>query len=125
MGGSIINSRMSDRIASAVAVRDDMVQCSTDQLISVSSLGLPSFRPVYLFLCRVPLEIMYACLASKLEHQPQKPPSPHSLRQLLHECKQTIAGAVVIRQKFLHFAKPALIAAAPADIEKHMQVIIY
>jgi hypothetical protein len=67
---------------------------------------------------------MYECLSSKLDHQPQKPPSPLSLRQLLYECKETIAGAVMVRQKFLHFATPAYLDASDADVDSHIQVSI-
>ncbi|CAG0924926.1 unnamed protein product, partial [Notodromas monacha] len=101
----------------------DGMENALGQPLSISSLGLPSFKPVYLFLCRIPLDIMYECLSSKLDHQPQKPPSPLSLRQLLYECKETISGAVMIRQRFLHFATPAYLDASDADIDFHIQEI--
>jgi hypothetical protein len=115
--------KAADRKNSAIAC--DMIDDINGALMSVTSMGLPSFRPAYLFLCRVPFEIMYLCLSSKLKHQPQKPPSPHSLRQLLYECKQTIAGAVKIRQKFLRFAKPALFGAPESDIDFYVEVSIF
>jgi hypothetical protein len=109
-------------IRCALILKDSGTEHPTVELFSLSSLGLPRIRPAYLFLCHIPLDIAYECLSSKLEHQPQKPPSPLSLRQLLLECKETITGAVTVKQQFLHFSKPALIGASYADKEKHFQV---
>jgi hypothetical protein len=105
------------RAVATSAANEETIGC-----LSIKDLGLPSFRPAYLFLCRIPLDIMYECLSSKLEHQPQKPPSPLSLRQLLYECKETISGAVMVRQKYLHFVAPALLDASSTDVDIHVMV---
>ena len=36
-------------------------------------MGLPSFRPIYLFLVRIPLDVVHECLKLRLEQQPEEP----------------------------------------------------
>ena len=45
-------------------------------------MGLPSFRPTYLFLVRVPLDVVHECLRLRLEQRPQGDPSFLSIRQV-------------------------------------------
>lgn len=45
-------------------------------------LGLPSFRPLYMFLCRVPLDIIHESLRLRLQHRPKGEPSSLSVRQV-------------------------------------------
>lgn len=44
--------------------------------------GLPSFRSLYLFLSRVPLDIVHECLRLRLQHRPKGEPSSLSVRQV-------------------------------------------
>lgn len=44
--------------------------------------GLPSFRSLYLFLARVPLDIIHECLRLRLQHRPKGEPSSLSVRQV-------------------------------------------
>lgn len=44
--------------------------------------GLPSFRSLYLFLCRVLLDIIHECLRLRLQHRPKGEPSSLSVRQV-------------------------------------------
>ena len=44
--------------------------------------GLPSFRSLYLFLSRVPLDIIHECLRLRLQHRPKGEPSSLSVRQV-------------------------------------------
>ena len=49
--------------------------------------GLPSFRSLYLFLSRVPLDIIHECLRLRLQHRPKGEPSSLSVRQVkTHTC---------------------------------------
>ncbi len=45
-------------------------------------MRLPSFRAPYLFLCRVPLDVVHECLRIRLEQKPQEP-SELSIRQVI------------------------------------------
>ena len=53
------------------------------------AMNLPSFRAVYLFLCRVPKDIILECLKIRLEQKPLEP-SELSIRQLMRECKDAL-----------------------------------
>lgn len=44
--------------------------------------GLPSFRPLYLFLSRISLDIIHECLRLRLQHRPKGEPSDLSVRQV-------------------------------------------
>ena len=44
--------------------------------------GLPSFHSLYLFLCRVLLDIIHECLRLRLQHRPKGEPSSLSVRQV-------------------------------------------
>jgi hypothetical protein len=44
-------------------------------------MKLPSFRAPYLFLCRIPLDVIHECLKIRLEQKPQEP-SELSIRQV-------------------------------------------
>ena len=43
---------------------------------------LPSFRPIYLFLVRIPLDVIHECLKLRLEQRPDKDPSLLSLQSV-------------------------------------------
>jgi len=45
-------------------------------------MSLPSFRPTYLFLVRIPLDIIHECLKLRLEQRPDKDPSLLSLQSV-------------------------------------------
>lgn len=45
--------------------------------------GLPSFCSLYLFLSRVPLDIIHECLRLRLQHRPKGEPSSLSVRQVI------------------------------------------
>lgn len=46
-------------------------------------MGLPSFRPLYLFLVRIPLDVLHEALRLRLEQQPEADPSLLSVRQVI------------------------------------------
>ena len=50
------------------------------------SLNLPQFRTLYVFLCRIPLDIIHEALYIRLEQKPAEP-SALSIRQLMQEFK--------------------------------------
>ena len=45
-------------------------------------MELPSFRPTYLFMVRIPLDVIHECLRLRLEQKPKKDPSPYSIRHV-------------------------------------------
>ena len=57
--------------------------------IPLQEINLPSFRAVYLFLCRVPKDVINECLKIRLEQKPLEP-SELSIRQLMRECKDAL-----------------------------------
>ncbi|XP_068698407.1 mitogen-activated protein kinase kinase kinase 4-like isoform X1 [Montipora foliosa] len=63
--------------------------------------GLPSFRSLYLFLCRIPLDIIHESLRLRLQHRPKGEPSPLSVRQLLRECKDVLLAGVLVKDYYL------------------------
>ncbi|XP_023342644.1 mitogen-activated protein kinase kinase kinase 4 isoform X2 [Eurytemora carolleeae] len=72
-----------------------------------ASMNLPSFRATYLFLCRVPRDIMHECLIIRLEQKPLEP-SELSIRQLMRECKEALKLAVGERQKYISRVKAGI-----------------
>ncbi|XP_045197016.1 mitogen-activated protein kinase kinase kinase 4-like isoform X2 [Mercenaria mercenaria] len=65
-------------------------------------IGLPSYRPTYIFLLQVLLEVIHEAMKIRLE-QLQNPigePSFLSIRQLIIECKDVLAKAVLVKQDY-------------------------
>ncbi|XP_076445793.1 mitogen-activated protein kinase kinase kinase 4-like [Babylonia areolata] len=71
-------------------------------------MGLPSFRPTYLFLVRVPLDIVHECLRLRLEQRPQGDPSFLSIRQLIRECKEVLYAATIVKQYYQFMVDPVM-----------------
>ncbi|XP_071480035.1 mitogen-activated protein kinase kinase kinase 4-like [Diadema antillarum] len=63
-------------------------------------MNLPSFMPAYLFLVRIPLDVMHECLRFRLEHKPAADPSRHSIQQLIRECKEVIGACTHVKQYY-------------------------
>lgn len=53
------------------------------------SLKLPQYRTLYLFLCRMPMDVIRESLCIRLEQKPAEP-SALSIRQLMQEFKVSI-----------------------------------
>lgn len=51
------------------------------------SMGLPSYRTIFLFLALVALEVVHAYLIMRIEQKPEKP-SPLSVKQLMRELRE-------------------------------------
>lgn len=51
-------------------------------------LNLPSYRTLYLFLCRMPMDVIRESLCIRLEQKPAEP-SALSIRQLMQEFKES------------------------------------
>ena len=45
-------------------------------------MNLPSFKPTFLFLVRIPLDVIHECIRLRLEQQPETEPSIHSVKQV-------------------------------------------
>ena len=45
-------------------------------------MGLPSFKPAYLCLLRIPLDVIHECLRLRLEQRPEADPSSLSVKQV-------------------------------------------
>ena len=62
---------------------DILVPVQTDVCCSdFRQLNLPSFKPTFLFLVRLPLDIIHECIRLRVEQRPKKEPSIHSVRQV-------------------------------------------
>ncbi|XP_059082749.1 mitogen-activated protein kinase kinase kinase 4-like isoform X4 [Tigriopus californicus] len=70
-------------------------------------MNLPSFRAPYLFLCRIPLDVIHECLKIRLEQKPHEP-SELSIRQLMRECKEVLRIAVIERQTYISRVRAAI-----------------
>lgn len=71
------------------------------------ALNLPSYRAAYLFLCRIPLDLIHEFLRLRLETKPERP-SSMSIRQLIRELKEGLHLAVLHRQRYILSMKTAL-----------------
>ncbi|XP_022089854.1 mitogen-activated protein kinase kinase kinase 4-like [Acanthaster planci] len=78
-----------------------------------TAMGLPSFMPAYLFLLRIPLDVMHECLRFRLEHKPAVDPSAHSIQQLIYECKEVIRSSVHMKQYYQSMVS----AVTPDDVK--------
>uniref|UniRef100_A0A672J5D8 Mitogen-activated protein kinase kinase kinase 4 n=1 Tax=Salarias fasciatus TaxID=181472 RepID=A0A672J5D8_SALFA len=65
-------------------------------------MDLPSFRPAFLVLCRVLLNVIHECLKLRLEQRPAGEPSLLSIKQLVRECKEVLKGGLLMKQ-YYHF----------------------
>ncbi|XP_071455786.1 mitogen-activated protein kinase kinase kinase 4 [Hetaerina americana] len=69
--------------------------------------GLPSYIAAFLFICRIPLDVIHAYLQIRYQQKP-KDPSILSIRQLMREFKEGLHIAVLQRQRYLHLIRTAL-----------------
>ncbi|RUS75685.1 hypothetical protein EGW08_016551 [Elysia chlorotica] len=65
-------------------------------------MGLPSFRPTYLFLVKIWMDVVHECLKLRRDQTPIGEPSFLSIRQLIRECKEVLKGACQVKQ-YYHF----------------------
>lgn len=72
------------------------------------ALNLPSYKPSFLFLAAVPLEVIHEFLLMRLEQKPVNP-SPLSVRQLMRELKEGLKIATVQRQRFIDYVETVLV----------------
>uniref|UniRef100_A0A3P9ITJ2 Mitogen-activated protein kinase kinase kinase 4 n=1 Tax=Oryzias latipes TaxID=8090 RepID=A0A3P9ITJ2_ORYLA len=72
-------------------------QVSREDLLD---MDLPSFRPAFLVLCRVLLNVIHECLKLRLEQRPAGDPSLLSIKQLVRECKEVLKGGLLMKQYY-------------------------
>ncbi|CAG5120327.1 unnamed protein product, partial [Candidula unifasciata] len=70
-------------------------------------MGLPSFRPTYLFIVRIQLDVIHECLKLRKDQRPIGDPSFLSIRQLIRECKEVLKGATLVKQ-YYHYMVAAV-----------------
>ncbi|VVC26621.1 Hypothetical protein CINCED_3A025889 [Cinara cedri] len=70
-------------------------------------LNLPSYRATFIFLSRIPLDLIHAYLRMRLDTRPEKP-SIMSIRQLTCELKEGLMLAVVLRKRFVRHIQSTL-----------------
>lgn len=68
------------------------------------ALNLPSYRSAFLFLSRVPLDVVHEFLRMRLEQKPEQP-GPLSVRQLMREMREGLRIACIHRDRFVEHAK--------------------
>uniref|UniRef100_A0A0A9W7V4 Mitogen-activated protein kinase kinase kinase 4 n=3 Tax=Lygus hesperus TaxID=30085 RepID=A0A0A9W7V4_LYGHE len=71
------------------------------------SMDLPSIRPAFLFISRIPLDVLHEFLVMRLENKLDKP-SALSIRQLIKELKEAIKLSVINKQRYVHQCEVAL-----------------
>ncbi|XP_055018798.1 mitogen-activated protein kinase kinase kinase 4 isoform X2 [Boleophthalmus pectinirostris] len=82
------------------------VSCSGSGLLDqvswedLQDMDLPSFRPAFLVLCRVLLNVIHECLKLRLEQRPAGEPSLLSIKQLVRECKEVLKGGLLMKQYY-------------------------
>ncbi|XP_074224140.1 mitogen-activated protein kinase kinase kinase 4 isoform X1 [Camelus bactrianus] len=75
-------------------------KCSTVSWDELKSMDLPSFKPAFLVLCRVLLNVIHECLKLRLEQRPAGEPSLLSIKQLVRECKEVLKGGLLMKQYY-------------------------
>ncbi|XP_066591714.1 mitogen-activated protein kinase kinase kinase 4 [Prorops nasuta] len=70
-------------------------------------LNLPSYRAAFLFLSKVPLDVVHEFLRMRLEQKPEQP-SPLSVRQLMRELREGIRIACIHRDRFEEHSRAAM-----------------
>lgn len=79
------------------------VKCDT-----YKRLDLPSFRPLYLYLCSVLIELMHLCIRMQIENKKDIKVSKDykfsllSTEVLTNECRECIEQSILIRQLYYH-----------------------
>ncbi|XP_011302780.1 mitogen-activated protein kinase kinase kinase 4 isoform X2 [Fopius arisanus] len=68
------------------------------------ALNLPSYRSAFIFLSRVPLDIVHEFLRMRLEQKPEQP-GPLSVRQLMREMREGLKIACIHRDRFVEHSK--------------------
>ncbi|XP_012137169.1 mitogen-activated protein kinase kinase kinase 4 isoform X2 [Megachile rotundata] len=72
-------------------------------------LNLPSYRAAFVFLSRVPLDIIHEFLRMRLEQKPEQP-SPLSVRQLMRELREGLRIACIHRDRFSAHSSAAIVS---------------
>ncbi|XP_026827017.1 mitogen-activated protein kinase kinase kinase 4 isoform X1 [Ooceraea biroi] len=70
-------------------------------------LNLPSYRSAFVFLSRVPLDVVHEFLRMRLEQKPEQP-SPLSVRQLMRELREGLRIACIHRDRFATHSRAAV-----------------
>ncbi|KAG5339661.1 M3K4 kinase, partial [Acromyrmex charruanus] len=70
-------------------------------------LNLPSYRAAFVFLSRVPLDVVHEFLRMRLEQKPEQP-SPLSVRQLMRELREGLRIACIHRDRFTAHSRAAI-----------------
>ncbi|XP_076242633.1 mitogen-activated protein kinase kinase kinase 4 [Calliopsis andreniformis] len=70
-------------------------------------LNLPSYRAAFVFLSRVPLDVVHEFLRMRLEQKPEQP-SPLSVRQLMRELREGLRIACIHRDRFAAHSSAAV-----------------
>lgn len=84
------------------------------------SLNLPSYNSLFLFLSRVPLEVVYEFLRMRLEQKPTNP-SPLSVRQLMRELKEGLRIATQQREKIVLYLSTLIDCCSKEDQKRSLQ----
>ncbi|XP_043290095.1 mitogen-activated protein kinase kinase kinase 4 isoform X2 [Venturia canescens] len=71
------------------------------------ALNLPSYRSAFVFLSRVPLEVVHEFLRMRLEQKPEQP-GALSVRQLMREMREGLRIACIHRDRFEAHSRTAL-----------------
>uniref|UniRef100_A0A8C4QGK0 Mitogen-activated protein kinase kinase kinase 4 n=1 Tax=Eptatretus burgeri TaxID=7764 RepID=A0A8C4QGK0_EPTBU len=90
---------------------DDIPEADLTERVSpaeMEELGLPSFRPAYLVLCRILLNVIHDCLRLRLEQRPAGEPSLLSVKQLVRECKEVLKGGLIVKQYYQYMTEVVL-----------------
>ncbi|XP_053977500.1 mitogen-activated protein kinase kinase kinase 4 [Hylaeus volcanicus] len=80
-------------------------------------LNLPSYRAAFVFLSRVPLDVVHEFLRMRLEQKPEQP-SPLSVRQLMRELREGLRIACIHRDRFAAHSCAAV--GSDADTCNHL-----
>ncbi|XP_050535921.1 mitogen-activated protein kinase kinase kinase 4 isoform X2 [Daktulosphaira vitifoliae] len=88
------------------------------------ALNLPSYRAAFIFLSRIPLDLIHTYLRMRLDTRPEKP-SIMSIRQLTCELKEGLLLAVVHRRRFVRHIQSTLWSDKDKDMKIFEERILH
>ncbi|KAF7988197.1 hypothetical protein HCN44_007691 [Aphidius gifuensis] len=83
------------------------------------SLNLPPYTSAFIFLSRVPLDVVHEFLRLRLEQKPERP-EPLSVRELMREMKEGLGIACMHRDRFAEHSKTVLALDESSFIESSL-----
>lgn len=93
-----------------------MLSCTLRETIDLHDDNLSFLRAAFVFLSRVPLDVVHEFLRMRLEQKPVQP-SPLSVRQLMRELREGLRIACIHRDRFAAHSRAAIASSDETGCE--------